>query len=406
MPNPLRILRTVSCPAAARAIAARLVPPARSQRCSKQKFDLVHNGRSVAASLVASVLVAACGGDGGSGGQPVPAEIQKVLDKPAYAAATWGLHVIDLDTGEVLQDLNADRRLLIASVRKTFSIGLALDELGPDYRFRTPIHRLGSVDASGVLAGHLVLVASGDPAMGGRTNPDGTYAIPDYDHNEANGLGNAVLPTPDPLAGFDSLARQVAASGITQVAGDVVVDERLFEPFDFRGEFMLSPMFVNDDVVDVSVGAAGAVEWRPRSAAFTVQSTLGVGAAGSALDLTLSPVLPTCFGTPGCRGQVTGSLPAGFVPPLTGQFPIVRTFRITNPGAYARTVLIEALGRAGVAVSAPAVAPNPVSLLPASRTYADSTRVAELVSLPYLDTARHVMKVSYNLGADASLLLY
>lgn len=369
-------------------------------------IDLVHSGRSVLTSLLASVLVAACGGDNGSGGQRVPADVQKILNKPRYSGATWGLHVIDLDTGEVLHDLNADRRLLIASVRKMFSVGLALDALGPDHRFRTPIHRLGSINASGVLDGHLVLVASGDPAMGGRANPDGTYAIPDYDHNEANGLGNAVLPTPDPLAGFDRLARQVAASGITRVAGDVVVDERLFEKFKFRGEFDLSPMFVNDDVVDVLIDATGAVDWRPRSAAFTVQSSIGLGAAGSAFNLTLDPVLPACFGTPGCSGRVTGSLPAGFVPPLTGQFPLIRTFRITNPAAYARTVLIEALGRAGVTVAAAAVALNPVGVLPASRTYDASTRVAELVSHPYADTARHVMKVSYNIGADASLLFF
>lgn len=72
-----------------------------------------------------------------------------------------------------------------------------------------------------------------------------------------------------------------------------------------------------------------------------------------------------------------------FVPPLTNQYPLIRTFRITDPSGYARTVLIEALQRAGVVVSAAAVEPNPVQILPASRTYASSSRVAQLVSPTY-----------------------
>ena len=363
--------------------------------------------RGVALSVLSLALglLSACGGDSSSA-QPIPAEIQKVFDKPLYSKTTWSLRVVDTDSGEVIHDLRSDQRMLVGSVRKLFSVGLALEEIGPDHRFRTPIHRVGNVDGAGVLTGNLVVVASGDLAMGGRTNPDGSFAITNFDHNEANSLGNAELSAPDPLAGFDALARQVRASGITQVAGDVVIDERLFEPFDFREEFNLSAMFVNDDVVDVTIGPAGAVDWRPRSAAFAVQSGLVVGPAGSAFTVKLEPEFPACFGTPGCTGHVSGSLPADVVPPLTGKFPLVRTFRIVQPAAYARTVLIEALARAGVTVSAAPVTPNPTNLLPASRTYPDATKVAELVSHPYSDYVRYIMKVSYNLGADMSLMYF
>ncbi len=358
-------------------------------------------------------FVAGCGGDGGGVGrpffQPVPDEIGRIFAKPAYRNATWALRVIDLDSGRVIHDLNSGRPILIGSVRKLFSVGLALDALGADHVFRTPVHRRGTVDAAGVLAGDLILVASGDLAMGGRTNPDGTYAISNFDHNEANALGNAVLTAPDPLAGFDVLAAQVAAAGIKRVAGNVIVDDRLFEPFDFRGEFDVGPMFVNDDVVDVAIdkrGGAAAVDWRPKSAAFDVRSSLAVGAAGSGLDLELDPERPGCIGTLPCTGRVTGTLPSDFVPPLTGAFPLVRTFRIVQPANYARTVFIEALARAGVAVGAAPVAPNPAQALPARNSYVDATRVAELVSHPYRDYARHILKVSYNIGADTSLMLF
>lgn len=94
------------------------------------------------------------------------------------------------------------------------------------------------------------------------------------------------------------------------------------------------------------------------------------------------------------------------MPVLTGQLPLVQTFRIVQPSNYARTVFIEALTRAGVAVAAPAVAPNPAALLPVRNAYAADTRVAELVSYPYRDFARLILKVSYNIGADLSTMLY
>ena len=41
-----------------------------------------------------------------------------------------------------------------------------------------------------------------------------------------------------------------------------------------------------------------------------------------------------------------------------------KTFTIPDPSAYLRTVFIEALAAAGVAVAAPAVGPNPADRLP------------------------------------------
>ena len=33
----------------------------------------------------------------------------------------------------------------------------------------------------------------------------------------------------------------------------MVIDDRLFQAFDFRGEFNVVPIFVNDDVVDLTI---------------------------------------------------------------------------------------------------------------------------------------------------------
>jgi D-alanyl-D-alanine carboxypeptidase len=342
-------------------------------------------------------------------GAPVSQDIKKIMDKPQYRGAIWGLRVIDLNNGHELVNLRPGHKFFIASVRKNFSVGELMDKVGPGHRYNTPVYRQGKVNRHGVLDGDLIIVASGDLTMGGRTNPDGTVAYTIFDHNEANALGNAVLSKPDPLAGYKALARQVAASGIREVKGDVVVDDRLFKPYEFREEFEMRPIFVNDDLVDLIInpgqqGEFASLHHRPLSEALTVKNEVEMTASGSKVNI--QPQLPACLGEPGCSVTLQGNLPVGFTPPLTGEYPLIRTYRITKPSDYARTVFIEALRAAGVTVTAPAVEPNPTELLPYKDCYKAQARVAELVGMPYKEDAKLVMKVSYNLGADTSLMLW
>src|SRR5688572_15208145 len=152
-------------------------------------------------------------------------EIEAVLDLPAYKDAHWGILVVDLESGTPLYELNADQLFAPASTTKLFSVACALDELGSDYRFQTPVFRRGQVDAQGVLAGDLILVASGDLSFAGRTDGAGRIAFKDSDHTYANGNDAAELTSPDPLAGLDELARQVASAGIKRVEGEILVDD-------------------------------------------------------------------------------------------------------------------------------------------------------------------------------------
>jgi D-alanyl-D-alanine carboxypeptidase len=231
------------------------------------------------------LLAAAIGGCGGGSSGPsttganVPADIQAVFNQPRYKGAIWGLRVLDPASGTVLINLQPDYDFLIGSVRKIFSVGELLNQVGPTHTYDTPIYRQGSIGAGGVLNGNLILDASGDLTMGGRTNPDGSIAVSNYDHNEADSLGNAVLTTPNPLAGYIALAQQVAAAGIKEITGNVIIDDRLFQPYNFRGEFDLKPIFVNDDAVDLTInpttaGSPASVVSRPISAALGVDNTL------------------------------------------------------------------------------------------------------------------------------------
>jgi len=341
----------------------------------------------------------------------VPADVKAVFDKPAYKNAIWGLRVVDPGTGKELMDLQPQCNFYIGSVRKIFSVGELLNQVGPDHRYNTPVYRRGELNGAGVLQGDLVLVASGDLTMGGRTNPDGTIAVANFDHNEADSLGNATLTKPNPLAGYIELAQQVAKSGVKEITGNIIIDDRLFQPFNFRGQFDVRPIFVNGDLVDLSIrpttlGKPASVEWRPVSAALGVENHLVTSAAHSQKTLALEPVAPQCIGKPGCTATIGGQIPVDFVPPLTNKYPLVQAFRITQPSNYARTVFIEALKAAGVTVRASLVAENPAQLLPARNSYAPDAKVAELQGLPYAETAKLILKVSYNIGADTSLVLF
>lgn len=345
--------------------------------------------------------------------EDLPRAITDVMRKPRYAAATWNLLVTDVATGETVYALDPDQRALTGSVRKLFSVGLALGELGPDHRFTTPVYRRGAVDGRGALDGDLVLVAAGDLTLGGRVTADDSIAYTDFDHNDANNLGTAILTPQDPLHGLDALAQQVRAAGIQRVEGDVIIDDRLFERFRVPNQnLLITPIMVNENMVDVTItptvtGDPATVAWRPHTGAFDVDAHVMTTAEGTPDTVTLSgDGRVECIGTEGCSGTVAGDIPESFQAPLSGQPDLVQTFRIEDPAAFARTAFIEALQRAGVTVAAPPVAANPAGKLPAADAYTPEQRVAEFVSPPYVGYARLILKVSLNLGANLSLMLF
>jgi D-alanyl-D-alanine carboxypeptidase len=193
----------------------------------------------------------------------------------------------------------------------------------------------------------------------------------------------------------------------------VVVDDRLFDSFRVPNQnLLITPIMVNENMVDVTVtpsqvGQAAAVDWRPKSDAFAVNGSVNTTAAGTPETVSLSGEgLVDCVGTEGCAGTLAGDIPVGYRAPLSRSPVLVQTFRIEDPAAFARTAFIDALERAGVTVLAPSVAKTPLERLPTASAYTPDTRVAEFVSPPYSEYAKLILKVSLNLGANLSLMLF
>jgi len=325
------------------------------------------------------------------------AEIERIIDGPDYKQAHWGLLFVDLETGKVLFESNADKLFAPASVTKLYSVAAALDALGADFRFQTPVYRRGAVD-DGQLDGDLILVAGGDLSLGGRTDKDKHIAFKNSDHTYANGNDLAELTDPDPLAGLQDLARQVAAAGIKKIQGDVLIDDRLFDKAEGTGSgpSRLTPIMVNDNVIDFVItptvaGAPASVKWRPETSAYRVDAQVETASKGSTPSIQITSPAPGRF------------IVRGYIP--EGHKPLVRVHEVEDAAAFARALLIEALRKAGVAVAASPLAGNRSDRLPASEVCAKLPRVALLTSPPFRESARLILKVSHNLQASTLPLL-
>lgn len=336
---------------------------------------------------------AALAAAGAAQGAPLPAaqaaQVQAIISGPAYPNATWGISVVDAQTGELVYGVNPDEMFTPGSITKVFPSAAALQSYPADYRFRTPVYRVGPV-REGRLRGALSLVAQGDFSFGLRDRKDGTlrYADGGADHNEANSLGFVKGVTGDPLQALDKLARDVRRSGITR-ADDVVIDDRLFETYTGWPDGQITPIWVNENLIDITLrpgarrGAAARYTWRPRTPAYRVVSSVRTGAE---TNLQVDEPRPGVV-------RVQGTIAAGGGPTL-------RTFLVTDAQAFARTAFIQALARAGVTVDAPVTGPNPVDELPGSRTYPASARLGRWVSPRFNQYVKVVNKISYNRGAD------
>ncbi len=138
-------------------------------------------------------------------GEALGARIRAFIQAPRFAAARWGIQVLDLDTGRVLFDQAAGKYFLPASNTKLFTAAMALQELGADLRIRTSLYAPARPGADGALAGDLVLYGRGDPCL------------------MAPWRGGPYRPDP-----MESLAEQLQAQGVRTIRGDLVGDDSYF----------------------------------------------------------------------------------------------------------------------------------------------------------------------------------
>ena len=318
--------------------------------------------------------------------------IQKVMDRPEFVHANFGIEFHSLDTGKVVYSLNADKLFVPASTTKILTEGTLLAKLGADYRFHTRIYRTGPVDSKGKLKGDLVLVASGDPNLSNRIQSDGTLAFVDEDHS----YGGPALPG-DPLTVIKQLAKDVAAKGIRQIEGRVLIDTTLFPdgPAEGGTNVIMSSIMVNDNVIDLvakpgsKAGDLIVLQSSPQTSYIKFINRVITTPAGT------KPALDSPKFTANPDGSVvatlTGSLPVGIEPQMA-------SIAVPSPAKFAETVLREALLASGVQIK-PASGSAPADFSSYARSYSPENQIAEHVSPPLSEEIKITLKVSQNLHA-------
>ena len=318
--------------------------------------------------------------------------IQKVISRPEFAHANFGIEFYSLETGKVIYALNAGKLFVPASTTKTLTEGAVLAKLGADYRFHTRVYRTGPIDKHGLLKGDLILVASGDPNLSNRIQPDGTLAFVDEDHS----YGGPALAG-DPLAVIKELAKDVAAKGIHRIQGRVLIDTSLLPdgPREGGTNVVMSSIMINDNVIDL-LATPGKKEGDPLTLVTSPQTSyvqfvnhLTTSPAGSRPSLD-SPDFVT-----NRDGSVTVTL-AGSLP--LDSAPQPATIAVPSPTRFAETVFSEALLAAGVELKPPSGF-APAGFASPTRFYTTQNQVADHVSPPLSEEIKVTLKVSQNLHA-------
>lgn len=104
------------------------------------------------------------------GAQGLAKQIDAAIDGSPLGDARWGVHVVSLASGATIYQRNAEKLFTPASNMKIYTTGVALEVLGPDFRWRTSAYGSTQPDRNGRVAGDLVLYGRGAPDFVSRTN--------------------------------------------------------------------------------------------------------------------------------------------------------------------------------------------------------------------------------------------
>lgn len=342
----------------------------------------------LATATVPAVARPARAATGPAANATLAARIEQIMARPEFRDARWGAEFYAPDSGESVYELNAGELFVAGSSSKVFVGGTALLALGADRRPVTRVYRTGPV-RGGALKGDLVLVAAGDLLLSGRLRRDGGLLLPDPDHTYGATPGAGPIGG-DPLRELRRLAARIAGAGVRRVEGRVLVDTSLFREGSERlannVTAAISPVMVNDNVVDVTVepgrrpGQPAVLGIGPRTDYVRIVNevrTIADAASARPLAFTGDERHPDGSRTV----TLTGDVPAGG----DGLF---RAYFVPEPAVFAAFLFTKVLGEAGVRVEQGEAGTGERRLL------------AEYAGPPLPQQLKPMLKVSSNLHTE------
>lgn len=323
--------------------------------------------------------------------QPKPAATldelrQRLADhvaQPRFAAGLLGVKVVSLESGKTLFEHDAGKLFSPASNSKLYTVALALDQLGGDYRIETSLYAVAKPDARGNLEGDLVVYGRGDPTFNARLH------------------GGNVFQALQPLVS------QLTNAGVKTIGGDLVGDESYFrgnvygsgwdcDDLQYYYGAEISALSINDNVLQLSAkpgereGAPCKLTLAPATSYLTVSNRTRTVAAGGSRGINLHRPL----------GQnvlyVSGQLPLddpGYSSEVT----------VHSPAGLFLALFREALARNGIKVQGKL---RTVNWLDRQVEPLNLSRLVELGAVkspPMRELAREIQKPSQNLYTDLLL---
>ena len=127
--------------------------------------------------------------------------IDSMVNDRQFRSATWGILIVDPETRDTLYSHNASKLLIPASNQKLVVSSVMLEQLGPQYRYRTTFGAQGQI-IEGTLNGNLAVIGGGDPTPSNHMCTDAMTPMREIaDSLVARGIrritGRVVLITPE-----------------------------------------------------------------------------------------------------------------------------------------------------------------------------------------------------------------
>ncbi len=208
-------------------------------------------------------------------------------------AINMGIKVVDLDTGEVIYERNANKPFVPASNMKLFSDAAALLALGPDYRFQTKLLSSNATITQGVLKGSLYLELPGDPSF-----------------TQEN---------------LHQLLAQLSHFGIQQIDGDVIIDSNRegVDPYtvgivpkdlNFGYGAPLAPVMLDENRFTITVnpawreGLPAYVELTPHNSPIHLNNQIKTATANKPCGISFKMIDKNELVLRGCIRQYEGSV--------------------------------------------------------------------------------------------------
>lgn len=306
-----------------------------------------------------------------------------VVSQPKYDAALWGVKVVSLNTGKTLFEDNARKLFSPASNCKLYTVALALERLGPDYRIKTSLYSSARPDAAGVLNGDLIVYGRGDPTINARLH------------------GGNIFQALQPLVAA------LTKAGVKEIKGDLVGDASFIRGPEYGSGWSwddaeyyygaeVSALTVNDNILQFSAKPGRGVG---------VPCSLGV----EPIPGYITFVNQTTTVAQRQRRYITFYRPlSGNVVYVSGQMPLggsayTDDVTVHNPAGLFILLLRDALERQGIHVEGRL---RTVNRLERQASPLNSHPLIELGSIespPVRDLARLIEKPSQNLYDDLLL---